>query len=217
MNRIFCGLAVPERRRLDQIGVSITLPSGAILHREGDLPDSVGIVCDGQVKLSCSSRSGKSLILRIAGPGDVLGLGAIVAGKPHETTAEAISPARIKVIPREALLRFMRESPEAGYRTAATLASEYEIAFLDAKRLALCTSAESRLSRVLLDWARPASRSERVQFKMTLSHTELGELAGLSRETVTRTLAALRRRKLIEVAGATLRIPDPAKLEALCD
>jgi CRP/FNR family transcriptional regulator, cyclic AMP receptor protein len=199
------------------LGIHLALSPGTVLHREGEEAESVGIICEGQIKLSCSSKSGKSLILRIAGPGELLGLSAVLTGKPHETTAEAIAPSQIKVVPRKALMEFMNEYPEVGCRTAAVLASEYELTFLDAKRLTLCTTAESRLGRVLLDWGRSVAEGEKLQFQMALSHAELGELAGLSRETVTRTLATLRRRKLIEMHGATLRIPDSSKLEELCE
>lgn len=215
--RVFCGFTSEARNKLGGLGVHIDLSSGSVLHRQGDEAESVGIICDGQVKLSCFSKGGKSLILRVAGPGELLGLSAVITGKPHETTAEAITPSQIKVVPRKALLDFMNEYPEVGCRTAAALASEYELTFLDTKRLALCTTAESRLGQVLLDWGRTVSESPKIQFQMALSHAELGELAGLSRETVTRTLAILRQRKLIEIQGATLRIPDPSKLEELCD
>jgi CRP/FNR family transcriptional regulator, cyclic AMP receptor protein len=121
----------------------------------------------------------RSLILRIAGPGEIVGLSAAIIGKPHETTAETIAPTQLKVIPRAALLDFMKEFPEVGCRTAATLAAEYESTFHDAKRLALCTSAESRLGSVLLEWARAVSVGEELVFHMALSHAELGEMAGL--------------------------------------
>ena len=216
-DRVFCGLISDAKDKLGALGVHISLSRGSVLHRQGDEPESIGIICEGQVKLSCTSNTGKCLILRIAGPGQLLGLGAVITGKPHETTAEAITPSQVKVIPRKALLEFMHEYPEVGCRTAETLASECELTFLDAKRLALCTTAESRLGRVLLDWGRSVTDGPKLQFQMALSHAELGELAGLSRETVTRTLASLRRRKLIDMHGATLRIPNPSQLENLCD
>jgi CRP/FNR family cyclic AMP-dependent transcriptional regulator len=216
-DRVFCGFTSEAKEKLAALGVHIALSSGAVLHRQGEDAESVGIVCEGQVKVSCSSKTGKSLILRIAGPGEIVGLSAAIIGKPHETTAETIAPIQLKVIPRAALLDFMKEFPEVGCRTAATLAAEYESTFHDAKRLALCTSAESRLGSVLLEWARAVSVGEELMFHMALSHAELGEMAGLSRETVTRTLASLRKRKLIDVKGATIRIPSPTRLEDLCD
>jgi CRP/FNR family transcriptional regulator len=216
-DRLFCGFTSEAKEKLAGLGVHIALPSGAILHRQGDSAESVGIVCEGQVKVSCSSKSGKSLILRIAGSGEIVGLSAAIIGQSHETTAETIAPTQLKVIPRTALLDFMREFPEVGCRTAATLAAEYEATFHDAKRLALCTSAESRLGSVLLEWARAVSVGEELVFHMALSHAELGEMAGLTRETVTRTLASLKRRKLIDVKGAMIRIPAPSRLEELCD
>ena len=84
---MFCNLSPNELKDLDTIGVQWSVPKGAVLFHQGDASDNVAIICDGQVKLSCSSPAGKTLILKIAGPGDVLGLGAAIAGIPYEVTA----------------------------------------------------------------------------------------------------------------------------------
>jgi len=212
----FCSFDSAAKERLETLGMHVAFPAGALLYREGDHSESVSIICDGQVKLSCSSRSGKSLILRIAGSGELLGLSSIITRTPHETTAEVIAPTRLKVIPRAAFLSFFEEFPEVGTHSAHVLALEYQKTFIDAKRLALSSSAEARLGKVLLDWGRSVSTEEELRFQMSLSHAELGEMAGLSRETVTRTLASLRRKKVLSIQGATMRILEPATLDAMC-
>ena len=135
---------------------------------------------------------------------------------PHETTAEVIAPARLKVIPRAAFLNLLSEFPEAGLHSTKMLALEYQKTFFDAKRLALSCSAEARLGKTLLDWGKSVCIDSDLHFQMSLSHAELGEMAGLSRETVTRTLTTFRRRKLLSIRGATIRILQPDLLEALC-
>jgi CRP/FNR family transcriptional regulator, cyclic AMP receptor protein len=212
----FCSFQSPARERLESLGMHVAFPAGTVLYQEGEQTDSVSIICEGQVKLSCSSRSGKSLILRIAGAGELLGLSSTITLTPHETTAEVIAPTRLKVIPRTHFLAFFDEFPEVGTHSAQVLALEYQKTFVDAKRLALSSSAEARLGKVLLDWGRSVATSEELRFQMSLSHSELGEMAGLSRETVTRTLASLRQKKVLSIQGATMRILQPGALEALC-
>ncbi len=80
----------------DSIGFEANLPKGAILFRNGDLANSVALLCQGQAKLLSRSREGKVLILRVAIPGDLIGLGAVVSGGRHEFTAEIVEDAVVK-------------------------------------------------------------------------------------------------------------------------
>ena len=75
----------------------------AILFVEGQEARGVFVICNGRIKLSASSADGKSLILRIAEPGEVVGLPGTISGKPYEVTAEALEPIQANFIPRERL------------------------------------------------------------------------------------------------------------------
>lgn len=214
--RLFCNLSPEELQDLDSIGVHWRLPRGAILFQEDDPSDHVAVLCEGQVKLFCTSAEGKTLILKIAGAGDVLGLGAAIAGSPYEVTAEAIEPALVKNIRRNDFIAFLERHGEASMHAARALSDEYKTAFYDAKRLALSSSAAGRLASVLLQWGRNAScEKPQLEFTMSLTHEELASLAGTSRETVTRVLGRLQREKLIHVHGTAFTILAPDKLALL--
>lgn len=214
-HRMFCNLSEKELQELDSIGTQWRLPRGAILFHEDGACDHVAILCEGQVKLSCTSPEGKTLILKIAGAGDLLGLGAAIAGDPHEVTAEAIEPVLIKNIRRDDLLAFLGRHREASMHATRVLSEDYKAAFYDAKRLALSSSAGGRLASVLLQWGRNASCGKpQLQFTMSLTHEELGSLAGTSRETVTRTLSHLQKEGLIRIRGTSITILSPEKLES---
>ena len=214
--RTFCNLSLPSLEELDAIGVQWRLPKGAILFQEDDPGDNVAVICEGQVKLSCSSSEGKTLILKIAGPGDVLGLSAAIAGSPHEVTAEAIEPTLVKNIRRKDFIAFLTGHGEASMHAARSLADEYKSAFYDARRLALSPSAAGRLASVLLQWGANASCGKpQMQFTMPLTHEELANLAGTSRETVTRILGRLQKEKLIQVHGTSITILAPDKMANL--
>jgi CRP/FNR family transcriptional regulator len=99
---------------------------------------------------------------------------------------------------------------------AKALSAEYKAAFFDARRLALSGSAAGRLASVLLDWGNAASCGKReMRFTMALTHEELANLVGSSRETVTRMLSRFKRDKLIQVRGASILILSPERLELL--
>ena len=73
-SRLFCNLAPAALQRLSEITSSATYPKGATLFVEGQPARGVFILCAGHVKLSTSSSDGRTLILRISEPGDLLGL-----------------------------------------------------------------------------------------------------------------------------------------------
>ena len=214
--RLFCNLTPAALAAFGALGSSATFPRGATLFHEGDDCHSVLILCSGQVKLSCVSPSGKIMILKIAGPGDLLGLTAALAALPQEVTAEAIETIHIRSIPRTAFLAFLEHFGEASLHAARSIQSEYRNAFLDARLLSLTSSAAGRLAHVLLAWAGSVSCGVGpLRFNMALTHEELGSMANLSRETVTRLLSRFRREKLLSVRGAAFTILVPERLRAL--
>jgi CRP/FNR family transcriptional regulator len=149
-------------------------------------------------------------------PGDVLGLGAVISGSKYEVTAETVQPTEIKKIRRDEFLTFLKNHADASLHAAKSLSEEYKAAFFDARRLALSGSAAGRLAGVLLDWGRAASCGKpEMRFTMALTHEELANLVGSSRETITRMLGRFKREKLIQIRGASVLILAPDKLERL--
>jgi CRP/FNR family transcriptional regulator len=195
----------------------MSLSKRAILFHEDDVCDAATIICEGQVKLSCTSREGKTHILKIAMPGDLIGLGAAISGTRFEVTAETIEPAVVKKIRRKELLMFLEKYGQASMLAAKALSEEYKSAFFDARRLALSGSTAGRLAGVLLDWGRSAAgcNGAEMRFTMALTHEELANLAGTSRETVTRALGKFQRDRLIEIRGSSVHVLSPDGLENL--
>src|SRR5580658_6244264 len=215
--RMFCNLDEPALADYAAIGVETNYPKGTTLFYENAKGNGVFVVCTGQVKLFCNSREGKTLILKIAMPGDVLGLGAVISGTTFEVTAETIEPTQIKNIQRDEFLQFLHKHGEGSLHAAKALSEDYRAAFFDARRLALSASVAGRLAGVLLDWGKTAATCGKyeMRFTMALTHEELANLVGSSRETVTRMLTRFKRDKLIQVRGASILILSPERLEQL--
>jgi CRP/FNR family transcriptional regulator len=214
--RMFCNLDAPALQDFDAIGMHISFPSRAIVFEEGQRSNGIFIVCSGQLKLTTTSREGRTMILRLAGPGDVLGLSATLSTLPHEVTAETIEPTRLKSVRRVEFLEFLDSHADVGRKAAQALAKEYREVFLDARRLALSGSAAGRLAQLLLEWAGTAAcgKSE-LRFTMALTHEELANMAGTTRETVSRLLGQFERDGLITRHGASLTIVEPSRLGLL--
>ncbi|HSY37124.1 MAG TPA: Crp/Fnr family transcriptional regulator [Acidobacteriaceae bacterium] len=202
------------------IGVSRHREAHAVLIHEGFPADRLLIICSGNVKVTAASADGR--LLRVAGPGDILGLSALRPDTLYRVTAETLGPCTIKSIPRADFVRFMETHADVNRATALAIAREYNGALLTARRLALQTSAAGKLASTLLDWARmddlddsPAHTNLPISFAMQLTHEELGSMAGLSRETVSRTLLQFRREGLVEQTDDRITLNQPSLLESL--
>jgi CRP/FNR family transcriptional regulator len=146
--RIFCDLPRPVLAALDAISSSATYPKDAILFVEGQEPRGVFVLCNGRVKLSTNSADGKSIIARIAEPGELVGLPGTLSGKAYELTAEALEPLQANFIPRDAFMRFLRENGEAAVRVAEILSQIYRSTLLEVRYLgfASCNLEAAALS-----------------------------------------------------------------------
>jgi CRP/FNR family transcriptional regulator len=215
--RMFCNLDEQALAHYASIGAESNFPKGTTLFREHGEGNRVFVVCTGQVKLFCTSKEGKTLILRIATAGDVLGLGAVIAGTPYEVTAETIQPTQIKSIRQDEFLNFLKSHGEGSLHAAQALSEDYKAAFLDARRLALSGSAAGRVAAVLLDWGKAAASCGKceMRFSMALTHEDLANLVGSSRETVTRILSRFKKEKVIQVRGVSILILAPEILAQL--
>jgi len=216
--RLFCNLPTASVQKLSSITSPASYPKGAMLFVEGQSPRGVFILCSGKVKLSTSSADGKTLILRISEIGEVLGLAAVVSGKPFQATAEVLEPTQANFISRNEFLEFLRGHGEAALRVAQQLAENYHHALSEMRTIGLSHSAGEKLARFLLDWiAEHHTGNGEIKVKLTLTHEEIAQMIGASRETVTRLFTDFKKKQLLQIKGSTLVIRDRAGLEKILE
>jgi CRP/FNR family transcriptional regulator len=215
-DRLFCDLPPVAVQSLSAITSKAVYPKGATLFVESQSPRGVFILCGGRVKLSTSSADGRTLIMRIAESGEVLGLPATVTGKPYELTAEVIEPSQANFVSRDDFLRFLREHGETALRVAQQLGETYHSAVAEMRTIGLSRSASEKLARFLLDLCADHGKPEgETRFTLTLTHEEIGQNIGASRETVTRLFSDFKKKQLLQVKGSTVIIKSQAALEQL--
>jgi CRP/FNR family transcriptional regulator, cyclic AMP receptor protein len=215
-NGFFCSLPPAALKAFEDINTNISYPRGAMLFSEGQEPRGIFVVCQGKVKLTVTSADGKTIILKLAQPGEVLGLNATMADQPYEVTAETVEPTQLGFVKRQAFLRFLEEHGVASMHAAQQLSSQCQIAYEQIRSLGLSQSAPEKLARLLLEWAQKGSPGPRgVRVRLTLTQEEIGQLIGSSRETVTRLFADFRRKGLVERKGSVLWIRNPQQLQKL--
>lgn len=211
----YCALSEDIARTLSQASHRTTYPGGAILFVEGQVARGAFILCAGKVKLTTTSKEGKVLIFKVIEPGETIGLSAMISGEAYQMTAETVGPCLVNFVEREALLRLMERSGELGLRSALAVSRDLQAACRDVHDLILARSSSEKLARLLLSCASHDAPSEGVRIRTPVTHEEMAQRIGASRETVTRLLSDLKKRDLIRLEGSTWVIKNRNALEAL--
>lgn len=160
---------------LEGMGMQVNYTRGSRLFTESEKSKYVFFLSSGRVKLSVTSREGKTVILRIAEVGQVLGLSAALSGTEHEVTAEALEPCHVKGVPTRDFLSFLEKYPEAAMEATRCVLREYQTVFNDVCRLALPSTVAGRLANLLMEWRNQHFQAgqTRSRFTMALTHEEI--------------------------------------------
>ena len=214
---LFCNLSIHAGQRLNEIKSTAVYPKGAMLFIEGQQPRGVFVLCAGKAKLSTSSREGKTIITKLSDAGDVLGLNSVISNRPYEVTAEMMEPGQANFIPRESLLQFLKDHGEVALRVAEQLSRNYYTAYEEIRTLGLATSPSEKFAKLLLSWSPKSVNNDGAgtQVKLTLTHEEIAEIIGTTRETVSRLFSEFKKKQLLQLKGSTLIIRNRPALEKI--
>lgn len=219
-NRMFCNLPPEALQVLQSLKATSIYPKGAMLCLEGQQPRGVFILCTGRAKLSTTSAEGKSIILRIAEPGEVLGLTAAVSNTPYEATVETLEPSQANFIPQADFIQFLKDHVEIGMKVAQQLTHNCQCAYDEIRSLGLSNSVPEKLAKLILGWAENPlpianKKTGEIPIRVTLTQEEIAQLTATSRETVSRALNHFKRKGWLRVKGATWWITNKPELEKL--
>src|SRR5579863_4973513 len=212
----FCQLTSPVLKDFNAVRTTATYPGGAILYLEKQDPRGVFVLCGGDVKLSISSEAGKTLILRIAKPGEILGLMAVLTNTPYEVTAETLHACQVAFVRRNDFLQLLAKHPEMHEAVVKQLTTLYSGACEQLRTVGLSATAPAKVARLLLDWSSDGKQTKSgTEVKVPLTHQEIAECVGTTRETVTRTLSEFKNKQLVILQGSKLTIQNRAALETI--
>lgn len=216
--QFFCHLEAGTLKDLATVAFTNVYPDGAVLFSEGQPARGVFLMCHGSAKLSISSGDGKTLITKITEPGELLGLSSALSGHPYKTTAETIEPSQVNFVRREDLLQFVHDHHSACANVARQLTRDCENDEDHIRAIGLSHSAAEKLANLILSWCAEHGKpidGGGVRVQMLMTHEDISQLIGTSRETVTRLLKEFREKKLISIKGATMTVHNRAALESL--
>ena len=193
----------------------VNLPKHAKLLEEGQLPEGIFVLLRGSVKLFVSLKGGKMLILRVVQSGEVLGLSATMSSKPAEYTAETLSPTQFLYVPRKDFLALLEQHPEICISVVEVLSHQLREAVNMIHYSSGSQPAVEKLAGLLQLWvAENGEVTDRgIELKLPLTQEEIGQMIGVSRETVSRLLAEFGEQGILELEGSHVRILKGHNLE----
>jgi len=214
--RPFCNMKPDAVEGLQQVRFSGVYPKGSLLFVEGEQPRGVFILCSGRAKLTTSSTEGRTLIVKIAGPGEILGASATILGRPYEVSGETLEPSQVTFVRREDFLRLLSSYPEVCMHTAHQLSEKYEAAQKEIRSLGLAQTTSEKLAKLILGWSDTGEKTAQgTRLQVLLTHEEIAQMIGTTRETVTRLLSDFKRKKLITVKGSSLFVVAKEQMQAM--
>ncbi|HKE17994.1 MAG TPA: Crp/Fnr family transcriptional regulator [Kofleriaceae bacterium] len=187
-----------------------------VVYLPGDPGNSLFIVNGGRIKISKVTRDGKALTLNYVGPSEVFGETCLIEGGPREEMAEAMENSMITELERGDVEKLLQNHAQLGFQLTRILAQRRRELENKLETLVF-RDVTSKLAELLLalaeEYGVEDSRGTMVALKIT--HQELANLIGSTRETVSLTLSQFKRKRLICTEGRKVIISDAESLRAL--
>ncbi len=214
-NRIFHGVPLQEIETFAHLFHEQDFHAKEIVFSEGDLGDAVYWLKRGHVRLYRLTEDGKELTLAILGPGDVFGELALFEQSRRQTFAEALDDSHICAASVEDFTRLMGHKPRLTMMVAGEIARRRNE--METRIAGLAYGAvRSRLLHALRHLAREHGErlpNGKVRIGLRLSHQELGQLIGSSRETCTIEIGKLQQSGAVSLDDDRRLVLDLERLE----
>lgn len=212
---IFAGL---DDETLERLACQRTLQkfkTGQEIFCAGGPPLAVYCMHSGKVRLSMSGDRGEELVLELGEPGRVLGLRAVLACEPYESTATAIETTVACTIPAEVFERALADAPTAALQAARVLARDVRKAH--ARLLeALQRSVPQRAAHALLSLhVQALGKSPGSPAPIRIARVDLAHIIGTTPETLSRVLHMFESRGALAVTRKDIRIRNADVLRSI--
>lgn len=205
------GLTKQDNAFLTARILPVFYPKGGAFFVEGQPANGVFVLRRGRIKESVMSSRGKTAIVRVAGPGVILGLGPVLRGVPYDSTVETLEPTHADFVAKAHFLHVLNTSSQLGQVVATQLGRNCHETYAAIRCLGISETVSERLARLLLEWAEcplpnQSSKPASLRILVTLSQQEIGQFIGSTRETTSRVLREFRAKNWISVHGSAWTI-----------
>lgn len=207
-----------EQDGLPAAGARRSYRAGQALFREGDPPGPVFVVVGGSVDVEVLTPSGRSVLLAVKRPGDLVGELAAILGTDRSATATARDQVAVDVVAPDAFREAMTARPDLMASVLAQLAHDVRAVGAEHVRRG-DGSVTQRVAAGLLSLAARSVEHDGAGEATTIriGHDDLAAWVGASREAVSRSLGELRRAGVVTTGRRRITIPDLGALRRRAD
>lgn len=211
---LFSDLSDKDLRELESVVRERSFRKNEVIFHAQEPGNALFVIKRGRVKISMDDRSGKEIILRILEAGDFFGEMSLLDDEPRSATVSSLEPCQALILFREPFLRFIPRHPEVVMKMLTALSRRLRKADEKISRLVFADAYE-KVASVLMDIIeeRKVPLNIGTEVPLSLTRQELADIAGLSRETLTRVIADFQRAGLVRIEGRRIAIVSPARLK----
>lgn len=215
---IFSELDSDTLGKIVKSGITQTFKKNSIILSEEESGSALFVIVEGKVKVSRSSGDDKEVILAILNESDFFGEMSLLDGMARSATVTAIEDSKLFIIQRTEFLDLLKKYPDVSISLLTELTKRLRASSMKVKALSL-KDAEGKVATVLLQLADDIGKIRQgiVEIDHLPFQQELANMAGTSRETISRTLHSFAKKGLIELDGSKLRIIDYEKFKEMFD
>jgi CRP/FNR family transcriptional regulator, cyclic AMP receptor protein len=210
---LFADLEEGELERFSHVAVPRSFPAGTRVFHEGDSSDACYIVSEGNFRVTREHSDGRAITLATLGPGEIFGELAMLDGDKRSASAESITDGTLLALPANDVRSLLARNPEIALKLVAGLVRRLRAANARLSRQSFQT-VPSRVAGILLQLSRDGQGDDGEEKEITIrmNQTDLAQLAGTSRESVSRFLAELERAGVVRSGRGRVTVLQPGKL-----
>lgn len=208
---LFADLEEGELERFSHVAVPRSFPAGTRVFHEGDNSDACYIVKEGSFRVTREHSDGRAITLATLGPGEIFGELAMLDGDKRSASAEALTDGELLALPAGDVRSLLARHPEIALKLVAGLVRRLRAANVRLTKQSFQT-VPSRVAGILAQLSREGQENGSGEVTIRMNQTDLAQLAGTSRESVSRFLAELERAGVVRSGRGRVTVLDPPKL-----
>jgi CRP-like cAMP-binding protein len=211
---LFNELSREELERISRVSVARSFPAGVRVFHEGDHSDACYLVRRGDLRVTREHPDGRAIALATLGPGDIFGELAMLDGEARSASVETLTDSELLALPAADVRRLLADHPGISVKLIAALTKRLRETNERVARQSFQT-VPSRVAGVLTQLIAEESASVgRQGITIHMTQADLAQLAGTSRESVSRFLATLERAGVVRVGRGRVTVTEPRRLRA---
>lgn len=211
---IFSGMLDEQLIKISQLEIKRKYPKGSIVFNEGDKGESFFYIQSGKIKMYKTSFDGREVILNIFGEGAILAEVTMFNDLDYPATAEVIEDAVIGMIYNRDIEKLVLENRELSLQIIKELSQRLYYSQINVKEIAL-NDTYIRTAKVLINLAKEYGKNttKGIEINLGMTRQDIANIVGTTRETASRAMSQLKKKKYIDMNGKSIIIKDINKLK----